>query len=62
MVLYSREHKRLTMAYKLISLKNLQYWLEVELHKPKQAFRLTQNAFNELLWNFKQKLNFLLTE
>ena len=31
-----------------------QYWLGKT--KPKQAFRLTQNAFNKLLWNLKKKL------
>ena len=33
-----------------------QYWLGKT--KPKQAFRsrLTQNAFNKLLWNFEKKI------
>ena len=51
------------MAHEIISPKNQpqffqmtmrQYWLSET--KSKQAFRLTQHAFNKLLWNFKNIL------
>ena len=51
------------MARKIISPKKQpqfplatmrQYWLGKT--KPKQAFRMTQNAFNKLLRNFKNNL------
>ena len=40
-----------------------QYWLSKT--KPKQAFRLTRNAFKKLPWNLQKKFiqqNFLLTD
>ena len=55
-VLYSRDHKGLGMAHEKASPENQpqfsltmtrQYWLGKT--KPKQAFRLTRNAFNKLL-------------
>ena len=56
-VLYSRDHKGVGVAHgktskiqPQISLTMMkQYWLGKT--KPKQAFRLTQNAFNKLLRN-----------
>ena len=62
------------MAHEIILPKNQpqfslttmrQYWLGKT--KPKQTFRLTRNAFNKLLQNFKYiiiyiRRNFLLTE
>ena len=59
------------MAHKITSPKNQpqfplmtmrQYWLGKT--KPKQAFRSTRNAFNKLLRNLKNFIqwNFLLTE
>ena len=62
-VVYSRNHKGVGMAHKIISPKKQpqfllttirQYWLGET--KPKQAFRLTRNAFNKLLQNFKNNL------
>ena len=56
-------HKGVGVAHEIISPKKQpqfplttmrQYWLGKI--KPKQAFRLTQNAFNKLLRNFKHNL------
>ena len=59
-VLYSRDHKGVGVAHKIISPENQpqfsqtteQYWLGKT--KPKKAFRSTRNAFNKLLRNFKK--------
>ena len=62
-VLYSRDHKGVSLAHEITSPKSQpqfslmmmrQYWLDKT--EPKQAFRLTQNAFKKLLQNFKKKL------
>ena len=62
-VLYSRDHKRVGVAHKIISpikqpqfpLTTMrQYWLSKT--KPKKAFRSTRNVFNKLLRDFKNNL------
>ena len=61
-VLYSRDHKGVGVAHRIISPKNQpqfslmtmrQYWLGKT--NPKQVFRSTRNALNKLLRNFKKK-------
>ena len=49
-VLYSKDHKSLGMAHEKASPKNQpQFSLTtMRQYKPKQAFRLTRNAFNKL--------------
>ena len=68
-VLYSRDHKGVGMAHKIISPKRQpqfplttmrQYWLGKT--KPKQVLRLTRNAFNKLLRNSKNNLMELSTD
>ena len=58
-MLYSRDHKGVGMAHEIIPPKKQpqfpltmmrQYWLGKT--KPKQAFRLTRNAFSKLLQDF----------
>ena len=58
-VVYSRDQKGVSVAHEITSPEKQpqfsqttmrQYWLGKT--KPKNAFRLTQNAFNKLLWNF----------
>ena len=52
-VVYSRDHKGVGVAHEIkSSKKQLQFSLAV-LVGPKQAFRLTRNAFNKLLRNYK---------
>jgi len=48
------------MAHEMTSL-DFQNNNETVLFKIKQAMRLTQNTFNNLLWNLIIKQNFLLT-
>ena len=61
-VLYSRDHKGVGMAHEITSSKNQPYFsLTMRQHclgkiKPNRAFRLTWNAFNKLLRNFKNNL------
>ena len=63
-MVHSRDDKEVGVAYEVKSPEKQpqfsqtmmwQYWLGKT--KPKQAFRLTQNACKKLLWNFK-KLKF----
>ena len=62
-VVYSRDHKGVGVVHETTSPKKQlqfstatmrQYWLGKTM--PKQAFRSTQNTFNQLLWNFKDSL------
>ena len=58
---YSRDHKGVGVAHKIILPKKQPQFspdddeavLVRGKTKPKQAFRSTRNAFNKLLWNLK---------
>jgi len=68
-VVHSRDHKAVGVAHEIISPKNQpqfsqktieQYWLGKTM--PKYPWKLTQNAFKNLLQKFKNNLSEFLTD
>ena len=60
-ILYSRDHKEVGVAHKIISPKNQPQFSQMTMRqyrlgktKPKQAIKLTRSTFNKFLWNLKK--------